>query len=97
MKKTLTASLVATTMQKLEAIRLNEAEVLSDEESYKRAEEVAEAALQAIAVCAKYLLARNAEARIDGLGSFYVTGAQVQFIPDQDVTQYVHRPVVLGG
>ena len=88
MAQTLTASMVATALQKLEALRHNEAEVLTDKECYQRAEEVAEAALQAISVCTKYLLSRNAEARIDGFGNFHIEGAQIQFIPDEDVLQY---------
>jgi hypothetical protein len=88
MAQTLTASLVATALQKLEAIRHSEAEVLSDQECQKRAEEVAEAALEAIAVCTKYLLSRNAEARIDGFGNFYLRETQIQFVPDEDVLQY---------
>ncbi len=88
MARSLTVSLITTTLQKLEAIRNNESEVLSDEDCNKRAAEVAEAAIESIAVCAKYLLSRNAEARIDGFGDFYLEGAQVRFIPDQDVVQY---------
>jgi hypothetical protein len=56
MESTLTIRLVATMLQRLEAIHQNEAEVLSDQECQKRAEEVTEAALLVIAVCAKYLL-----------------------------------------
>jgi hypothetical protein len=88
MAQTVTVSLVAKAIQKLEAIRHNEEEVLSDQECSKRAEEVAEAALQAIAVCSKYLLSRNAEARIDGFGNFYLKGEEIDFVPDEDVLQY---------
>lgn len=96
MSKTLAATLLADALQRLEALQHNENEVLSDVEHRKRAEEVAESSLRAIAVCAKYILSRNGDLRIDGFGDFYLSGNQIEFIPDDDVLQYAllkhHQP-----
>jgi hypothetical protein len=88
MSQNLTVSLVATALQKLEAIQHSEAEVLSDDECRARAEEVAKAALEAIAICTKYLISRNAEAHIDGIGNFYLQHDHIRFAPDDDMVQY---------
>jgi predicted RNA-binding protein with RPS1 domain len=88
MSHTLTASLVANALQKLEAIQHNETEVLSDEACRLRAEEVADTALKAVAVCVKYLLAQNGSASIEGLGDLYLVDDAIRFAPELDTLQY---------
>lgn len=80
--------LVALALQKLEALQVNETQVLTDEKCLERAEEVAAAALQSVAVCTKVLLSRDAEAQIPGLGLFHLKNDQIQFVPDSDVVQF---------
>lgn len=88
MSSEVTPDLIALALQKLESIQANESEPISDDECRRRAEEVAEAALRAIAVCVKYLLSKNAEARINGLGSFHLEEHEIRFVPESDVIQY---------
>ena len=88
MSQNLTVSLVATALQKLEVIQHSDAEVLSDDKCRARAEEVAKAALEAIAICTKYLISGNGEARIDGIGNFDVQHDHIRFAPDDDMVQY---------
>src|ERR1051325_2402372 len=88
MPNTLTSQLLADALQYLEALRNNETEVVSDQETRSRAEEVAELTLETIAVCTKFLLAENAQARIEGLGDFYLSSSEVRFTPDKDLVSY---------
>jgi hypothetical protein len=88
MSPKLTTSLIATALQKLEAIHHNETEVLSDDECRARAEEIAKAALEAIAVCTKFVLSTEGEAEIKGLGQFYLSKAEIRFNPESDVLAF---------
>lgn len=88
MAKNLTTDMLATALQRLEALQAGEAPTLESEQLKQTAEEVAEAALQAIAVCVKYMLASNGQSTIDGLGTFSLHAGHIQFIPENDVLQY---------
>jgi hypothetical protein len=88
MPHTLTREMLATALQRLEASQSGETAPLDGTQLRQRAEEVAEAALQAIAVCVKYMLASNGESTVDGLGSFVLQNGHIQFAPESDVLQY---------
>jgi hypothetical protein len=88
MSNTLTREMLATALQRLEALQEGETPPLESEQLKQRAEEVAEVALQAVAVCVKYMLASNGESIVEGLGTFVLHDGHIQFSPESDVLQY---------
>jgi predicted RNA-binding protein with RPS1 domain len=88
MTKTVTRDMLAKALQRLELLQANETLELESEQSRQRAEEVAEVALQAIAVCVKYMLASGCQSALEGLGTFYFQDGHIGFTPESDVLQY---------
>lgn len=88
MPRTITKDMLAKTLQRLEAIQANEPTELGDEQLLQRAEEVATAALAAIAICLKFSLASYGDATIDGFGTFVMQNGAIEFTPENDVLQY---------
>ena len=88
MPNSLTRDMVATALQRLEALQTNETAPIGDEKLKERAEEVAEAALQAIAICVKYILASFGECTIEGLGTLLLQNGSIMFTPERDLLQY---------
>jgi predicted RNA-binding protein with RPS1 domain len=85
---TITKDMLAIALQKLEALQVNESESADNELLKRRAEEVAELALQALAVCVKYVLASCGESTIEGLGTFVLHNGQIRFTPEKDFLNY---------
>jgi predicted RNA-binding protein with RPS1 domain len=98
MPHNITKDMLATALQRLEAIAAGEPEPideqqkgdeqLRDEQLRERAMEVAEAALQALAICVKYSLGSSGESSIEGLGTLLLRDERIEFVPESDVLQY---------
>jgi predicted RNA-binding protein with RPS1 domain len=88
MTQRITRDMLATALQRLEAVEANEPEVVDSERFQQRAEEVADVALKAIALCVKYVLGTHGRSSVDGLGTFVLQNGGIQFVPESDVLQY---------
>jgi predicted RNA-binding protein with RPS1 domain len=88
MSHPLTKDMLANALQRLDAIQGNESAPVENEQLKQRAMEVAELALQSIALCVKYMLAHYGESAIEGLGSLLLQDGRIEFTPDSDVLQY---------
>jgi hypothetical protein len=84
----LTKEMLATALQRLEALQDGEIAAVSDEQLKQRADEVAELALKAIATCVKYDLSTTGQSTILGLGTLTFANGQVHFNPEEHVLQY---------